>query len=95
VHLRFADQTEGEMIGGPLKIVALSGTFSPDGPHLHIAVSDEAGRMTGGHLLAGSPVRTTVELVIGLVSGLRFLRRADPETGFSELSFDSDTPPQD
>jgi predicted DNA-binding protein with PD1-like motif len=68
-----------------LEIVALSGTLSPDGAHLHVAVSDAAGRVTGGHLLPGSRVRTTAEIVIGLLDGVRFARAPDPETGHAEL----------
>lgn len=32
--------------------------------HLHITVADSSGRVLGGHLCAGSLVRTTAELVI-------------------------------
>ncbi len=73
-------------LAGPLEIVALSGTLSPDGVHLHLAVADAEGRMTGGHLLAGCIVRTTAELVLGLAAGVAFARRPDPRTGYAELS---------
>ncbi|AWI82741.1 DNA-binding protein [Alloyangia pacifica] len=70
-----------------LEIVSLSGTFSEHGPHLHIAVSDSSGAMLGGHLLEGSLVRTTVEVVIGLAP-VHFRRMIDPRTGYPELQFD-------
>ncbi|MCU0907502.1 MAG: DUF296 domain-containing protein [Rhodobacteraceae bacterium] len=83
--LRMAGQDGTTAFPGPLEIVALSGTFSTDGPHLHLAVSDATGRMTGGHLLPGSVVRTTAEVVIGLLPGLTFDRPQDPVTGYREL----------
>lgn len=86
-RLRLAGRDTATEVAGPLEIIALSGTFSADGPHLHLAVADAEGRMTGGHLLDGSPVRTTAEVVIGLVSGARFRRTEDPRTGYAELFF--------
>ena len=41
--------------------------------------------MIGGHLCAGSLVRTTAELVIGLLPEWRFNRELDPATGYPEL----------
>ncbi|WP_226624599.1 PPC domain-containing DNA-binding protein [Alloyangia pacifica] len=70
-----------------LEIVSLSGTFSDNGPHLHVAVSDSKGSMLGGHLLEGSVVRTTAEVVIGLAP-VHFRRMVDPRTGYPELLFD-------
>lgn len=86
--LRLADRDAATQIDGPLELVALSGTLSPDGPHLHAAVADAAGKMTGGHLLPGCEVRTTVELVLGLLTNLRFSRPVDPATGYAELRID-------
>jgi hypothetical protein len=39
----------------------------------------------GGHLCAGSLVRTTAELLIALLPEWRFSRRIDPATGYAEL----------
>jgi predicted DNA-binding protein with PD1-like motif len=61
--------------------VALSGTLSPDGPHLHIAVADAAGRTLGGHLGVGSIVHTTAEIVVVELRGVDFSRQPDRETG--------------
>ena len=41
--------------------------------------------MIGSHLCAGSLVRTTAELVIGLLPEWRFSRELDPATGYAEL----------
>lgn len=84
--LRPAGRDDALTLAGPLEIVALSGTLSADGPHLHLAVADAGGRMTGGHLLAGAIVRTTAEVVLGLAAGVRFRRAVDPRTGLAELS---------
>jgi len=64
---------------------SLAGTLSPDGAHLHIAVADSRGAVIGGHLCAGSLVRTTAELVVGLLPEWQFRRVLDPATGYAEL----------
>ncbi len=84
-QLRFAGATQATAIHGELEILSLSGTLSPDGAHLHIAISGSSGAVLGGHLCAGSLVRTTAELVIGLLPDWRFSRKLDPTTGYPEL----------
>jgi len=83
--LRYAGRDEENMLDGEMEIVALAGTLCPDGVHLHVCVADHDGRVTGGHLLAGCRVRTTIELVVGRTKEFRFRRRIDPRTGFREL----------
>jgi uncharacterized protein len=83
--LRLAGATQATAIQGELEILSLSGTLSPDGAHLHIAVADRRGTVIGGHLCAGSLVRTTAELVIGLLPDWQFSRELDPATGYPEL----------
>jgi predicted DNA-binding protein with PD1-like motif len=84
-QLRLAGATEAMAIHGELEILSLSGTLSPDGSHLHIAVAGSGGTVIGGHLCAGSLVRTTAELVIGLLPEWQFRRVLDPATGYAEL----------
>ena len=84
-QLRLAGASEATTICGELEILSLSGTLSPDGAHLHIAIAGSSGGVIGGHLGAGSLVRTTAELVIGLLAEWRFSRELDPATGHSEL----------
>jgi predicted DNA-binding protein with PD1-like motif len=84
-QLRLAGATQATAIHGELEIVSLSGTLAPDGIHLHIAIADSSGTVIGGHLCAGSLVRTTAELVIGLLPEWRFRRELDPVTGHAEL----------
>lgn len=70
----------------PTEIVSLAGTLSPDGLHLHIALSRRDGQCVGGHLVDGCIVHTTAEIVLGELTELAFRRVADPETGYNELS---------
>ncbi|MBE9171571.1 DNA-binding protein [Cyanobium sp. LEGE 06143] len=65
--LRLADRQESTTLDGALEIVSLAGTLSADGAHLHIAIADNTGAVIGGHLAPGSLVRTTAELLVGLL----------------------------
>jgi predicted DNA-binding protein with PD1-like motif len=51
-------------------------------------LSDEHGRMIGGHLVEGCTIRTTAEIIIGEATDLRFSRPLDSQTGFHELSIE-------
>jgi len=83
--IRFANQNEISFLKGPFEIVALSGTLSGSGSHLHIAVSDTEGRMIGGHLKEGSLIYTTAEIVIAILDDWEFSREIDPGSGYLEL----------
>ena len=72
------------LIKGPLEIVSATGTIATGGVHVHLAVSDRDGKVTGGHLMNGCLVHTTVELCI-LSSDVIFTREFDPKTGYNEL----------
>lgn len=85
-HLRLAGRDEPTRFMGPLEIVSLVGTFSVDGPHLHLCAAPAEGHAIGGHLLEDSPIYTTGEIILGLVDGVLFERAVDPETGYAELS---------
>jgi predicted DNA-binding protein with PD1-like motif len=67
-----------------LEIVSLVGTFSGDGKHLHMSVSDKDGNVFGGHLIAGT-IFTTLELVLGTIGNVAFSREQDDRTGYAEL----------
>ncbi|MEO8067946.1 MAG: PPC domain-containing DNA-binding protein [Flavobacteriales bacterium] len=84
-HIRYANRADGIVTAGDLEICALSGTLSKHGVHLHLAVGDRDGHMLGGHLLEGCLVRTTLELVIQEVGGVRMLRSKDQQTTYDEL----------
>jgi predicted DNA-binding protein with PD1-like motif len=84
-RLRLAGRKESTTLSGDLEILTLSGTLSADGAHLHTTVADSNGVVMGGHLCAGSLVRTTAELLIALLPEWRFSRPIDPATGHAEL----------
>jgi predicted DNA-binding protein with PD1-like motif len=81
-----ADQPEGTVFEGKHEIVSLVGTLSPDGDHLHVAVSDSSGRTLGGHLMDGSLVYTTAEIAVGELTDLSFARETDAITTYKELA---------
>ena len=85
--LRFAARDGGTTVEGPLEVVSLVGTVGEGGRvHLHASVSDGSGRTVGGHLMDGSRVHTTLELVIAELPGTVFAREKDDETGYEELA---------
>jgi predicted DNA-binding protein with PD1-like motif len=83
--LRFANQEQATTLEGHFEIVSLTGVFSIQGSHYHIAISDGEGRTYGAHLMEGSEVYTTAEIVLASLDGLRFKRSFDPQTGYPEL----------
>lgn len=89
VTLRYANQPQGTTLEGHFEIVSLVGTVSTHGSHLHLSVSDGEGRTIGGHLLDGSAVYTTAEVVLLSSPDLRFTRPRDAETTFGELSIET------
>jgi predicted DNA-binding protein with PD1-like motif len=86
--LRLADADSTTLLEGKFEIVSLVGTFSPDGAHLHISISDTQGDTYGGHLQEGALVYTTAEIVLADLEEHNFNRRLDTETGYDELYID-------
>ena len=84
-HVRLANRDSGSRFHQKMEILALSGTLSPDGPHLHICIADGDGRTLGGHVLEGCQVFTTAEIVIVELPGITFHRSPDTTTGYREL----------
>ena len=83
--LRFAAQQEASRLTDAFEMIALSGTLSLSGTHLHLSIADPQGRMTGGHVMAGCIVRTTCELIIGELPAMSFSRQPCPLSGYDEL----------
>ena len=83
--LRLANQPTTTYYDDKFEICALVGTISPDGPHLHVALSDGRGVSIGGHLQEGSEIYTTAEIVLGELTDVVFSRPLDPETTYDEL----------
>lgn len=78
------------VIPGRVAVVAGAGSAGCDEAgepfsHCHAVFRDDAGRMIGGHLLPGETIAGDAGIAIELVPihGARFVRRLDPETGFT------------
>lgn len=84
--LRLAGADSYTKFKGPFEIVSLSGTISPNGVHLHLSIAGPDGKTTGGHLVRGCVVLTTVEIVLADLGGVRFARMPDATTGYKELN---------
>jgi predicted DNA-binding protein with PD1-like motif len=88
-RLRYANQSNYEELdsrGRHFEIVALVGTFSTTGHHLHLAIANEKGNVFGGHASSGNRVYTTAEIVIAEGLSWEFKRERDPQTTYQELS---------
>jgi predicted DNA-binding protein with PD1-like motif len=84
-NIRFANQKTGTTLKGFFEIVSLTGTFSETAAHIHISVSDDAGRTTGGHLLDDNLIYTTAEVAVAELTDMVFDRVHDDSSGFKEL----------
>jgi uncharacterized protein len=83
--IRLADQSEISIYTGKFEILSLSGTYSRDGSHYHICLSDVQGDAFGGHLMEGCQIDTTAEIVMGALPEVAFGREIDSDTGSDEL----------
>ena len=84
-NIRFANQPNGKTLKGFFEILSLSGVVSINGSHTHIAVADKKGKTIGGHLMDGSLIYTTAEIIITELSDLDFKRELDITYGYKEL----------
>jgi predicted DNA-binding protein with PD1-like motif len=89
-RIRLAGQDEAHTLTGDTEILSLCGTVGVDEhgrshSHLHMSVSTAAGAVWGGHVAPGCRVRTTAEVLLGLLPEWAFSREADAATGFAEL----------
>lgn len=82
--LRMPGTLERKTWEGEFEILSLTGTISADGVHLHMSFGDAAGKVFGGHLMQGTTVRTTAEIVLTSVP-YKLTRSHDEATGFKEL----------
>ena len=83
--VRFANQPAASVREGHFEVVSLSGTLSADGAHVHVAFADSTGATFGGHLMDGTRIYTTAEIVLVELSDLRFAREVDSTYGYHEL----------
>lgn len=84
-HIRFAGAAKATVVTGKLELLSLSGSIAATGAHLHGALATDDGTVLGGHLAYGCLVRTTAEVLLGLLPDWHFTREADAATGYPEL----------
>lgn len=84
-NIRYANQEKPSSGTGHFEIVSLSGTLSVNGDHIHISISDEQGKTTGGHLVPGCIIYTTAEIIIQTTDKYIFKREKDGSTPWPEL----------
>jgi uncharacterized protein len=90
VSLRYANQQNSETLHGKFEIVSLVGTLgATSGCHLHISISDSAGKTIGGYLQNETLVYTTAEIVIAELSDVNYNRIKDSTYGYNELEIES------
>ena len=83
--LRFANQEDHAEADGHFEIVSLTGTVSIHGSHLHVSISDEHGKTTGGHFVSGCVIYTTAEIVIAVFDNVVYKREFAEDSGYDEL----------
>jgi len=83
--LRLANKNETQTWKENYEITSLTGTLSPEGNHLHISLADKEGVTIGGHLMDGSIISTTAEIIIGEIPDMSFKREFDTATTLKEL----------
>jgi len=85
------DKYEAIEMKQPLEIVSCLGNISiKDGKvfaHAHAAVSDEEGKVFGGHVMPGCIIGVTGELVLVEAADTNLTREFDKKTKLSLLSF--------
>jgi predicted DNA-binding protein with PD1-like motif len=86
VALRYAGREGVTLLSGKFEVISLIGTLEAGGEHLHLAVADKNGDITGGHVMEGCRVRTTLELVIGELDDVWFNRQPCTLSGYDELT---------
>lgn len=84
--VRYANQPGASVRDGHFEIVSLTGTLAEGGMHVHASFSDSTGATFGGHLMDGSIVYTTAEILIGELDRTVFGRAVDPTYGWYELT---------
>jgi predicted DNA-binding protein with PD1-like motif len=84
-RLRLAGAEQPIELRGDLEILTLAGSLSPDGAHLHMALADAQGCVSGGHVASGCIVRTTAEVLLALLPEHCFTREFDEGSGYAEL----------
>ena len=85
ISLRLADGKTVLKRKGEFEIVSATGTVSKNGCHIHISVAGVDGAVLGGHLMEGTIINTTCEIVVAKLNEYIFARELDDATGYKEL----------
>lgn len=83
--LRMADGETIKEWNGSYEIVSATGTISPEESHIHLALSDQEGKVFGGHLKKGTIVGVTCEVVLLTFDDVVYSRVYEEETGYDML----------
>jgi len=84
--LRLANREYYNEYEGHFEIVSMTGTVSIHGSHIHVAISDEDGVTTGGHLVSGCKIYTTAEIVLAVFDDVVYKRGLlKDDSGYEEL----------
>jgi predicted DNA-binding protein with PD1-like motif len=78
------------ILPGPLEIASGIGNIATSEKgevmiHVHLVVSNEKGAAFGGHLMKGSPVGATAELIIVEAANMNLIRAFDEKTKLNLL----------
>lgn len=73
------------VMDGPFEIVSCVGTLSMQGMHIHASVSDSDFKVFGGHIVQGSQVKSTAEIVLIELENHELSRTKGELTDFKEL----------
>lgn len=85
VWIRHANRPEGTLYRGHFEITSLAGTIDGEGEHLHLTITNGEGHAFGGHLLPGSSIYTTAEIVTVILPDMAFTREPCVLSGYDEL----------
>ncbi|MDN3702413.1 PPC domain-containing DNA-binding protein [Vibrio artabrorum] len=91
LNIRLANANNTKRVQAPFEIVSVMATLTPNHQHIHLSVADEKGNVIGGHLLEGTLIATTAELIVHRYDTLTFDREHDDSTGYTELTISSNT----
>ena len=83
--IRRAGVAEPDLHRQDLELLTLSGSLATGGAHLHATLARADGSVFGGHVAAGCIVRTTAEVLVGLLPAWQLTREHDAHTGYAEL----------
>ncbi len=72
-------------LNGSFEIVSMEGTVSKGGNHIHASISDLDFNVKGGHLMQGTIVQTTAEIVIIELESYELSRSKDILSGYKSL----------